>query len=76
MLGSTNLMPRRVQWFRIQLLRNQFTVHYVPDKCLATANMFSRDPEVLNSAASTVNCVELFESEVVTAHSKTKEGER
>lgn len=75
LLCSTDLdlMPRHVQWFRIQLLRYRFMVQYVPGKCLATSNLSSRDPEVLVPAAFSAYSVELFVSQVVTAHSKTKE---
>lgn len=74
LLGSTDLrlMPRHVQRFRIQLLRYRFMVQYVPGKCFATANMSSRDAEVLAPAASSAYIIELFVSQVVTAHSKTK----
>ncbi|KAM7284692.1 hypothetical protein ISCGN_001786 [Ixodes scapularis] len=75
LLGS-DLMPRRVQRFRIRLLRYQFTVQYVPVKCLATANMLFRDPEVLAPAASTVDSVNLFVSQVVTTHPKIKRKEK
>ncbi|KAM7313008.1 uncharacterized protein ISCGN_002929 [Ixodes scapularis] len=45
LLGSTDLdlTPRHVKWFHIRLLRYRFMVQY--GKCLATANMSSRDPK-------------------------------
>lgn len=67
LLGSADLdlMPPRIQRFRIRLMRYQFTVKYVPGKYLATADTLSRDPEC--SSTSKVDSTEIFVSMVVAA---------
>lgn len=67
LLGSADLdlMPPRIQRFRIRLMRYQFTVKYVPEKYLATADTLSRDPE--GSSTSKVSSTEIFVSLVVAA---------
>nr|XP_037275468.1 uncharacterized protein LOC119168167 [Rhipicephalus microplus] len=67
LLGSADLdlMPPRIQIFRIRLMRYQFTVKYVPEKYLATAHTLSRDPE--GSSTSEEDSAEIFVSLVVAA---------
>lgn len=67
LLGSADLdvMPPRVQRFRIRLLPYQFSIRYVPGKFLATADTLARDPQV--SPPVSANIVERFVSQVLAA---------
>ena len=41
---SLDLLPPRVLWFRLRLMRFQYTIQYVPGKSLYTADTLSRAP--------------------------------
>ncbi|XP_049524062.1 uncharacterized protein K02A2.6-like [Dermacentor silvarum] len=69
LLGTADLdlMPPRIQRFRIRLLQYQFDVKYVPGKQLATADALSRDPVVQLPATPAVDKVELYVQEALRA---------
>lgn len=66
LLGSidVDLLPPRIQRFRLKLMRFQYRVLHVPGKLLATADTLSRAP-LDPPLSSRVNQVELFVQEVV-----------
>lgn len=66
LLGSKGLdvLPPRIQRFRMMLMRYQYEILHVPGKLLATADTLSRVP-VDGPGVRSVETIELFEQEVL-----------
>lgn len=80
--AELNMMPPRIQRFRIRLMRYQYNVLYVPEKHLATADTLSRapaDPPKRNQDARAldgeITVMEVTESTAMTADTLRKHQE-
>ncbi|XP_037502145.1 uncharacterized protein LOC119376332 [Rhipicephalus sanguineus] len=56
---SLDLLPPRIQRFRMRLMRFSYVMQYVPGKSIATADTLSRAPTASSSTAGTLTCDEV-----------------
>ncbi|XP_037529195.1 uncharacterized protein K02A2.6-like [Rhipicephalus sanguineus] len=56
---SLDLLPPRIQRFRMRLMRFSYVMQYVPGKSITTADTLSRAPTASSSTAGTLTCDEV-----------------